>query len=150
MRGVLRGGWWLIGDGKRRSATMLTLCATLARCSLGTDPELEDFEFTAVEQPEAISEAVDARAFGGEIVFVGQLRTPHACFELRPDVEEGEGSVTLRIAAQPRNTTCPALPSAYRYTGVIRHVAAGTYRFNVVHAVAGQPERTHTFDLEVR
>jgi hypothetical protein len=129
---------------------ILALCALLPQCSIGTDPELEEFEFIALEQPEAIQESVDARAFSGEIVFVGQVRTPHGCFELRPAVEKDDGSVTLRIDLQVRNTTCPAVASGYRYNGVIRSVEPGRYDFRVVHAVPGQPERTHTFDLEVR
>jgi hypothetical protein len=143
------------GGGHRRCraarATLgVALSLALAACSTVTDPEIEEFEFIGLEPSQPIEESVDARAFTGEIVFVGQIRTPHACFAMQPSIERSGGSVTLRIDAQSRNDLCVTLPGAYRYTGVIRSVAAGSYDFLVVHAVPGQPHRTYTFSLVVR
>lgn len=134
----------------RRPTLILALCIVLHSCSVTTSPELEEFEFTDLEQSQTIEESVDARAFAGEILFVGQFRTPHACFELRPALEKADGSVTLRIGAQSRNDQCPTPVGAYRYSGVIRRLEPGSYDFHIVHVVPGQSNRTHTFDLIVR
>jgi hypothetical protein len=141
-RGSRRG--WRVG-------ALVFSSLLLARCSLSTAPEeVEEFVYTGLEQPETIQESVDARAFADEVVFVGQLRTPHACFELRPELEADDVSLTLRISGRSRNDQCPTQPGAYRYNGVVTRVPAGSYDFHIVHAVPGQPERRHTFPIRVQ
>lgn len=133
----------------RASAVLLT--SLLVDCSLLTAPErLEEFEFLALEDGAAAAESVDARGFGGEIFFVGQMLTPHACFDLRAVLERGGNLMTLRVTAEPRNPQCPTVPGAYRYSGAIRNVKAGTYEFRVVHVVPGQQERAQSFSLVIR
>jgi hypothetical protein len=129
----------------------LLLGCFLTSCSLLTAPaRLEEFEFLALEDGSAAEESVDARAFGGEIFFVGQMKTPHACFDLRAALERGGTVMTLRVTGEPRNPQCPTPLGAYRYSGAIRNIEAGTYEFRVVHVVPGQEERVHTFSLVVR
>jgi hypothetical protein len=139
------------GAGVTPLLCTLLLGSILASCSLLTSPErLEEFEFLALEDGSAAEESVDARGFGGEIFFVGQMRTPHACFDLRARLERGGTVMTLRVTAEARNAECPTLPGAYRYSGAIRNIKAGTYEFRVVHVVPGQQERVQTFSLEIR
>ena len=123
----------------------------LASCSVLTAPEvIEDFQFTELMQGHAVEETADARAFSGEVVFLGQIKTPHVCYDLRGELEKSGSTLTLRVTAEPRNTQCSQLLGAYRYTGAVRGIKTGRWDFVIVQRVAGQPERTFEFPLVVQ
>lgn len=133
-----------------RGTAVLAVALLMSGCAFVKDfDNLEEFEYAELEQGHDIEESVDAAAFAGEIVFIGQFKTPHACFDLKPHFDQTGSTLTLRVTAQARNNQCTQL-GAYRYMGAIRRISAGSYTFRLVHVVPGQADQTHSFALVVQ
>lgn len=133
-----------------RGTCALAVSLLVAACAFVKDfDNLEEFEYAELELGHDVEESVDAAAFAGEIVFIGQFKTPHACFDLKPHLDQVGSTLTLRVTAQARNNQCTQL-GAYRYMGAIRRISSGSYTFRMVHVVPGQADQVHSFTLVVQ
>src|SRR5690606_3337522 len=98
--------------------TMMILAGSLA--SAGCDalgPEEKLGEFTWEELAGApITEQVEIVKVGSEILFLGQLNTPTACYRIEPLFDDNGTSVTMHIRVLENiRTGCGDRESAYRY-----------------------------------
>jgi hypothetical protein len=122
----------------------------LTACSSLTDVDRpEEFQFEELQLGHNIEESVDADGFGSDLFFLGQFKTPHACFNLRPSFQQSGTVLTLRVTAVSTNNQCPTQLGAYRYTGAVRNLRSGTYEFRMIHIVPGQADQSHSLPVVI-
>src|SRR5262245_38218298 len=128
----------------------ILLGLVLTACSSLTDvnrPEV--FQFEELQVGHNIEESVDANGFGSDLFFLGQFKTPHACFNLRPSFQESGNVLTLRVTAVSTNNQCPTQLGAYRYTGAVRNLRSGTYELRMIHIVPGQVDQSYSVSIMI-
>jgi hypothetical protein len=129
----------------------ITLPALLFGCSLITDVDRPvEFSFEELQAGHNFEETLDVNNIGSDIFFLGHLKTPHACFSLRPSFLQQDSVLTLRVTAQATNSQCPTMLGGYRYSGAIRAVRSGVYDFRVIHTVPGQADQTQSVSITIR
>jgi hypothetical protein len=129
----------------------ILLGLVLTACSSLTDVDRPvEFQFEELQLGHNIEESVDADGFGSDLFFLGQFKTPHACFSLRPSFQESGNVLTLRVTAVSTNNQCPTQLGAYRYTGAVRHFRSGTYEFRMIHIVPGQADQSYPVSVIIR
>ena len=121
----------------RRIVALSAIVLSLAACEVvGPEETLGQFQWGELENG-PVEEFSDFSRFGAEVVVLGRLNAPTACYRLEPDVTKGGSRVTLTVRV---NTTtspnCADRTGSYEYTGTLRGLD-GIDELRVVHAVAG-------------
>jgi hypothetical protein len=115
------------------AVAMLVGCGSFLRQGIS----LEEFEYGELTHGTEVSTSIDAQAFAGEVVFVGQFNTPDPCFRINGRLDRSGSQLTLRLTAERTRTGCAAVVGAFRYAGAIRGLSSGTYQLRVVHEFPG-------------
>jgi len=122
-------------------------------CDTLTAPKtrLDQFDWVAIDNPDIITEGMDAAGFYGDVNLLGQLKSPTLCFALEADFSQHDSLLELHVTARPSSSSnCSQSPGGFRYTGVIRAVGAGTYTVRVTHSVPGTADQTFEKEVVVR
>jgi hypothetical protein len=124
----------------------------LSGCGLSTEPvQLQDFQWLAVDNPNEVTEGMDAAAFQGDVALLGQLKTPTLCFRLTSALDVTPPTVVVRITAQQNDSpNCGKQPGGYQYTVAIRGLDDGDYTLRVIHSVPGSPDKEFSKSVSVR
>jgi hypothetical protein len=136
-------------------SSLLSIAALIAvsGCKSLTDPKtrLDSFQWQAVDNPESVTDGMDAVGFAGDVDIIGQLKTPTLCFNLEADYSRSGATLQLHVSAKPSNSaTCNQNPGGYQYTAAIRAVGAGTYTMRVVHSLPGTADKTFEKEVVIR
>lgn len=120
-------------------------------CSSITNPaRLEVFDWGEVEDPTTVVDGIDAAVAFGEVFILGQVSTPHRCYQLDATFDSSDSRVTLRVRGEVANPNCSDGMGGYRYTATIRNLKVGEYDLRVIHEVVGGSTQEFTDQLEIR
>jgi hypothetical protein len=116
---------------------------------LDEEPELAEFIFAESTHGVTVEPSIDVADIGASIAIVGQLNTPTPCHRLRASLDHSGSQLTLRVVAQPTTGTCDNVIGNFRYQGVIRNLADGTYQFRVQHSFDASSWEPYEFNVSV-
>lgn len=110
----------------------------LSGCDTFAPETLGSFTWSELEGG-PIEEFSTFTAIGRDVLVLGELNTPTACFSLEPDLTETSSRLTLRIEARSRNTpNCAQRVGSFRYEAQLNGLDTGTYALIIVHDIAGE------------
>jgi hypothetical protein len=113
-------------------------------------PLLDEFNWSALENPNDIVESADVAAFFGDISIGGQFKTPTLCYSLGSKMSIVESTITVTVtAASSGSGNCAQQQGGFFYTGVIRNLPRGTYTVNITHVVVGGTTQTYTTTVKL-
>lgn len=134
----------------RSLLAVAALVLALPGCDDLTSPEtLGQFTWSELEGV-PVEESTDIVVIGRDVLVIGQLTTPSACYRLLPHLTEGGSRMTLRIEARNEQTpNCAARTGSYRYQATLNQVDRGTTELLIVHDVdnGDRTEFTHPIDI---
>lgn len=121
-------------------------------CSGLTDPKpvLDEFNWSALDNPNDVVESADAAAFFSDISLGGQFKTPTLCYSLASKMELVSSTINVTItAASSGSGNCAQQQGGFFYTGVIRNLPRGTYTVNITHVITGAATQNYTKTVKV-
>ena len=135
-------------NGRGSIVLMGAIALSLAACDVvGPEETLGSFAWGEVENG-PVEEFSDFSRFGAEVVVLGRLNAPTACYRLEPDVSKSGARVTLTVRV---NTTtspnCADRTGSYEYNGTLRGLN-GIDELRVVHNVQGGETTEYIHSLE--
>jgi hypothetical protein len=124
-------------NGRRKLLTLGTIAFSLAACDVvGPEDTLGQFEWGELETG-PVEEYAIAERFGSEVVVLGELNAPTACYRLEADASKSGSRATLTIdVATTTSPNCAERIGSYRYSALLRGLD-GIDELRVVHNVAG-------------
>jgi hypothetical protein len=116
---------------------ILLVLPVLSGCDTFSPETLGTFTWSELEGG-PVEELSTFAAIGTDVLVLGELNTPTACFSLSPDLQESSSRLTLRIEARNRETpNCAQRIGSYRYEAQLNGLDVGTYELIIVHDVPG-------------
>ena len=124
-------------NGRRNLVALSAIALSLAACDVvGPEDTLGQFEWGELENG-PVEEYAVAERFGDEVVVLGELNAPTACYKLEPDASKSGSRVTLTIdVTTTTSPNCADRTGSYRYSALLRGLD-GIDELRVVHDVAG-------------
>jgi hypothetical protein len=101
---------------------------------------------------QSYSEATPQTASGGTgtINFTGSVTTSTPCYDVSASHVNRRGTITLTVSAAGTGGICTQVITNNNYTGSISGLPAGTYTFNVVHAVNNSSQTVYSSTVTVQ
>lgn len=123
----------------RNPANTLILAALLCflpGCDIVSGPEtLGDFSWAEIEDG-PVDDSSNFVAIGNDVLILGEIGAPTACYSLSPHLTESATRLTLRIEARNAQTpNCDQRAGSYRYQVTLHSLDRGTYELIIVHDV---------------
>jgi hypothetical protein len=110
---------------------------TLSGCDTFAPETLGSFTWSELEGG-PVEEMSTFTAIGRDVLVLGELNTPTACYSLSPDLTETSARLTLRIEARNRDSpNCAQRVGSFRYDAQLNGLDNGTYDLIVVHDIGG-------------
>ena len=110
---------------------------TLSGCDTFAPETLGSFTWSELEGG-PVEEMSTFTAIGRDVLVLGELNTPTACYSLSPDLNETSARLTLRIEARNRDSpNCAQRVGSFRYDAQLNGLDNGTYDLIVVHDIGG-------------
>lgn len=130
-----------------RTVTLGAIALLLAACDVvGPEDTLGQFEWGELENG-PVEEYAIAERFGSEVVVLGELNAPTACYRLEADASKSGSRATLTIdVATTTSPNCAERIGSYRYSALLRGLD-GIDELRVVHDVAGGERTEHIISL---
>lgn len=124
-------------NGRGKIVALGAIALSLAACDVvGPEETLGQFEWGEVETG-PVEEFSDFALFGAEVVVLGELNAPSACYRLEPDVVKSGSRVTLTIDVRSSTSpNCADRTGSYRYSALLRRLN-GIDELRVIHKVQG-------------
>ncbi|HUF50447.1 MAG TPA: hypothetical protein VMN60_06410 [Longimicrobiales bacterium] len=115
---------------------LAALLFMLPGCDIVTGPKtLGDFSWAEIEGG-PVEDSSNFVAVGSDVLLLGEIGTPTACYNLTPHLAESRTRLTLRIAARSTQTpNCEQRAGSYRYQVMLHRLDRGTYELVIVHDV---------------
>jgi hypothetical protein len=102
------------------------------------------FDYT---QSQSTESSQTASGGSGTIGFTGSLTTATPCYQLTAAHRQGGNRVTLTVTATQQGDICTQVITYNNYEGQVSGLAAGTYRFVVIHQMGN--DRQTVYDEQV-
>lgn len=121
----------------RMNMTMLAaVLFLLPGCDLVTGPKtLGNFTWAEIEGG-PVEDSSNFVAIGSDVLILGDIGTPTACYSLTPHLAESQTRLTLRVAARSSQTpNCEQRAGSYRYQVMLHRLDRGTYELVIIHDV---------------
>jgi hypothetical protein len=126
------------------------LLLALPGCNDLTSPEtLGQFTWSEIEGA-PVEESSNIVAIGRDVLVIGELTTPTACYRLFPHLSEGGSRMTLRIEGRNTQTpNCAQRTGSYRYQATLNQLESSTRELVIVHDIEDgeRTEFTHPLDI---
>lgn len=115
---------------------LAALLCILPGCDVVKGPEtLGNFTWAEIEGG-PVEDKSNFVAVGSDVLLLGEIGTPTACYSLSPHLAESGKRLTLRISARNAQTSnCDQRAGSYRYEVMLHRLERGTYDLVVVHDV---------------
>lgn len=135
-----------------RTLVLLLVCLVLAACGIGgggaTGPStggpgdsfILDFSTRAIPPGSGTGPEVEVEARLREIYAQGSIGTSLPCTQVRGGATSGNSRISLKVTASA-DESCSTEADTFAYEAHIRDLAAGSYRFFLIHIL---PQRTDT------
>lgn len=85
----------------------------------------------------------------GAIDFAGSVQTPTPCYTTSAALDASSNAVTVTVTAAREGDACIQVIAYQNYTGQVSGLAAGTYRFRVVHVVGASTTTAYSARVTV-
>lgn len=108
-------------------AAGLPACAHLTAPGRGMEFSVGKAEFGATGD-RALASSVD-----GAVVVEGYISTPDPCQDLRGELTNVAGELTITAIARSKDVACAQVIGVFPYRAVMRDLVAGSYRVRVLY-----------------
>jgi hypothetical protein len=126
------------------------LLVVLGGCDDLTSPEtLGRFTWSELEGV-PVEESSDIVTIGRDVLVIGTLTTPTACYSLHPHLTEGGSRMTLVVEGRNAQTpNCAQRTGSYRYEATLSQLDPGTRELVIVHDIDDGQRTEFTHPLTI-
>jgi hypothetical protein len=105
----------------------LPACGSLTAPGHGLEFTVGKAEFGAT------GDRAHASSADGAVVVEGHITTPDPCQNIRGDLTNVAGELTISVTAKSEERACPQMIGDFSYRAVVRDLNAGSYRIRVLY-----------------